>query len=83
MAFICLECGRVFEEPIEWKEDRGECFGFPAYENLSGCPYCHEAYVEAYRCDCCGEWITDSYIKVDDKRFCNGCFTNYDLGDED
>lgn len=83
MTFVCLECGEVFDKPIELKDDRGECFGFPAYENFSVCPYCHGAYTEAHRCDCCGEWITDDYIKVGNERFCNNCFLHYDLGDED
>ena len=81
--FVCLECGNLFEEPIEWKEDRGECFGFPAYEELSGCPYCKGSYVETYRCGCCGEWInTNTYVQIGDERYCEDCFEVKDLTDE-
>ncbi len=33
----CLTCGQTFYEYAEWEEDRGECFGFPSYEKMSGC----------------------------------------------
>lgn len=81
VMFVCLECREVFYEPIEWEETHG--FSTPPYEHFSGCPHCHGAFVEAHRCDCCGEWITEDYIMVDDKRFCNNCFMHYDLGDEE
>lgn len=81
--FVCLECRKVFEEPIYWEEDRGECFGFPSYERFSGCPMCHGAYTEAYECDCCGEVITDDYIKIEDKRYCQECCQTVELGEGD
>jgi formylmethanofuran dehydrogenase subunit E len=80
--FVCLECGEIFSEPVSWKEDRGEYFGFPAYEELSGSPCCEGDYAEAYRCDSCGEWITDNYIKVGHQRYCQECYEPIDLGDE-
>lgn len=46
MAFRCCECGREFDEPKHWKEDRGEYFGYPAYEDMWGCPYCYGDYEE-------------------------------------
>ena len=81
MTFVCLECGEIFDKPIEWEETHR--LDTPPYEKFSGCPYCGGAYTEAPICDCCGEWITDDYIKVDDKRFCNNCFVHYDLREED
>lgn len=44
----CLECGKVFEddEIAHWQESRGEFWGFPAYESMSGCPHCHGACEE-------------------------------------
>lgn len=35
--YKCQTCGRIFAELIEWEEFRGECFGFPSYEKMSGC----------------------------------------------
>ena len=81
--FVCYECRETFDEPVCWREYRGECWGTPAYEELSGCPYCHGTYTEAHRCDCCGEWInTNVYVEVDGKRYCEDCFTIKNL-DED
>ena len=82
--FVCTECGMVFEEPIKIEEDRGEYFGFPAYEEFYVCPKCKGVYVEAHRCDSCDEWIDGTYIKTDDdKRYCLNCYRVAELGDED
>lgn len=50
MLYKCCECGRIFEESeIEtWKESRGEFWGQPAYEDMSGCPYCFSTAYEEY-----------------------------------
>ena len=74
--FVCLDCGHLFEDPKEWKESRGEHFGFPAYEEWLGCPRCSGAYVEAKLCDCCGEYIdTDEYVEIGDETYCMNCVT--------
>ena len=81
ILFVCFECGSIFSEPLYWEETHG--LDSPPYEQWSGCPYCKGDYIEAFKCDCCEEWITDSYIKTDDdKRYCENCFTKRDLGDE-
>lgn len=46
MTYRCMDCGREFDEPKRCEEYRGECFGFPAYETVSYCPYCHGDYEE-------------------------------------
>lgn len=48
--YHCLECDREFDEPDEWEEDRGEFWGVPCSERMSGCPYCRGEYmtVEEY-----------------------------------
>ena len=80
--FVCLECGHVFEEPKSYVETHG--LDSPPYENSKGCPICCGAYVEAYRCNCCEEWIDDIYIKTDDDyRYCLNCYQVLHLGDED
>ena len=82
--FICCECGKVFEDIIRWREDRGECFGFPSYEEYSGSPCCHESYAEAYKCDCCDRWIDGPYIRlISGERICENCYNTYELGEED
>lgn len=59
--YKCLECYRVFDEPNEWEEYRGECFGFPSYETMSGCPHCGGDYEEMFECEICG----DNYLEDD------------------
>ena len=83
--YCCIECGHIFDEDevLVWKENRGEWWGEPCYEKMSGCPQCKGNYVETYKCDHCNEWITDDYIKtVDNKRFCQECYMPMTLGEE-
>jgi hypothetical protein len=80
--YICLGCGRLFDEPNDWEERHG--FDYGPFEKMSGCPYCGEEYVEARKCDCCDEWIEESYIKLESgERICECCYTTYEIGDED
>ena len=78
--FVCLECGTLFEDPVEWEEFHGLDRG--PYEIWTGCPSCNCGYVEAHQCDECGEWIVDDYIKVGDKRYCRECCLPMELGEE-
>lgn len=70
---ICLECGKVFEddEIAHWEESRGEFWGEPAYENMSGCPHCGGAYEEAYECENCGKYFT--LDELDENHLCEDC----------
>lgn len=36
----CACCGARWEAPSYFRQSRGECFGFPAYEESAGCPRC-------------------------------------------
>lgn len=72
MMFKCDDCGHIFEEGEQavWEESRGEFWGVPCYEKVSGCPICHGDYDEASECKKCGEWhfsdeLTDG--------LCEGC----------
>lgn len=38
--YICACCGAIFREPEQYFESRGEHFGFPSWERMSGCPLC-------------------------------------------
>lgn len=77
--FVCCECGHVFSEPECWEEQHGLDYG--PYESFSGCPRCGGAYTETYRCDCCGEYITDDYVQIGDEMYCDNCFTRYNIRD--
>ena len=70
---ICLECGEVFDddEIAYWEERRGEFWGFPAYETMSGCPHCKGDYVEAYECENCGKYFT--LDELDENHLCEDC----------
>ncbi len=84
--YCCIECGHIFDEDdvSVWMEGRGEYWGEPCAELVSGCPNCHGDYVETYRCDCCDEWITGRYIKTEnDQRICENCYRVMELGDEE
>ena len=80
--FVCIECGHIFEEPQRWEETHGLDCG--PYEQFSGCNICGGAYTEAYKCDSCNEWITtERYSKTKNgDRYCEECFTVFELGDE-
>ena len=58
MMYKCIECDCVFEESeiAVWHESRGEFWGSPCYERVTGCPNCHGSYKEAVECENCGEW---------------------------
>ena len=78
---MCIECGSVFEDPKYYKETHG--LDSPPYEHWSGCPYCGGNYTEAYKCDCCGEYIDCDYFQTDNgDRYCENCITHYKLGEE-
>lgn len=79
--FVCLECGKIFEQPVDYVEKHG--LDTPPYEEFSGSPCCAGAYTEAHKCDCCGEWIVSSYVKINDgERYCEDCFSIKELDDE-
>lgn len=44
--YNCDCCGRYFDEPVLYRENCGECFGFPSYEQILGCPFCGGDYEE-------------------------------------
>ena len=71
--FICLECGKTFEEGevARWREDRGEFWGFPCSEEVTGCPFCEGAYDEADECAECGKYFAKS--DLDENHLCEDC----------
>ena len=72
----CLECGHVFSEYDlnTWEESRGENFGIPCYEKMSGCPICEGDYEETVQCAVCGS------EHLEDELFggvCSECIDEY------
>ena len=55
-AFICVDCGCVFQEPKQVVETHG--LDSPPYEIFTVCPKCGGSFVEAKRCDHCTNYIT-------------------------
>lgn len=79
--FVCLDCGHLFEEPHRWEERHG--FQHGPFEKWSGCPKCGEPFATTYKCECCGDWITGAYIKLNSgERICENCYTTYEIGEE-
>ena len=78
--FVCLECGNIFHDFVQWQEKHG--LDTPPYESHSGSPCCHGAYVPAYKCNCCHEYInTDTYVEINGDKYCEECFTIKNIGD--
>lgn len=72
----CLECGHVFSEYDlnTWEESRGEHFGIPCYEKMSGCPICEGDYEETVQCAVCGsEHLEDELFGC----VCSECIDEY------
>jgi hypothetical protein len=49
----CHDCGLIFYEDdlASWQENRGEFWGQPCYETLTGCPHCYSCDVYEYNGD--------------------------------
>ncbi len=79
---ICLDCGAIFEQARIVFERHG--LDTPPYEELLVCPRCESTEIHpAHRCDVCGEWITDSYIKTaDGERICGDCYSRCEVEDD-
>lgn len=39
-AFVCCNCGKIFDYPEAVEESRGEYWGMPAYETMYYSPCC-------------------------------------------
>ncbi len=76
--YLCLDCDKLFEEPRDYTETHG--LDSPPYETWSGCPECAGAYVETFKCDECGEWITGEYIELASRaKICDTCYVIKDI----
>lgn len=78
--FICLDCGRLFEEAVAYTETHGFTDGL--YETWNGCPRCGGAFVETRCCDNCGEYIVNQYIKTTSgELICDNCYVEKDISE--
>ena len=76
--FVCLDCGCVFEDAVNYTENHGFTDGL--YETWNGCPKCGGTFVETRCCDNCGKYITDKYIKTKNNDFlCSNCYIEKDI----
>lgn len=74
--YKCIECGHVFDEEdvAEWEEARGEYWGTPCSEKMSGCPVCHGAYEKVSRCEICGKPCIEDELNYG---ICDDCIDSY------
>ena len=78
--YVCLDCEILFNEPKTYVEKHG--LDSPPYEEISGCPSCGGAYVEAIFCDGCENPIVSEYIKVKSgAKYCENCITWKEIQD--
>lgn len=73
--YICLDCEEIFDDPKYCVEKHG--LDSPPYETWNGCPHCGGwDYVEAIKCDICGNYITDDYVEtIDGNIYCENCYS--------
>ena len=75
--YICLDCGKIFDEPTTYTEDMtpgGVFEGDSFIQHYTGCPNCEGAYEEAKECDNCTEIIAYSNGEYTKQGFwCNKC----------
>ena len=74
--YKCLECGNLFEEGEEatWSENRGEFWGSPCSESVSGCPICKGEYEKTTKCKLCNsENLKDELTSG----ICDDCLEEY------
>lgn len=76
MAYKCIECGHIFEEGEQavWKERRGEHWGTPCTEEMSGCPLCKGDFQKTFKCAICGAEHTEEELHGD---VCDDCIDEY------
>lgn len=78
-VYKCEKCGRGFDacDAECESEYRGECFGFPSYEEEMRCPFCGSGNIaEGEECGVCGEVFFEGELYggacqgcIDDRRF--------------
>lgn len=79
--YICHECGHIFTDSITLIERHG--LDAPPYEYFEVSPCCQSNYTEAFICDKCGEYIdTETYVEIENNRYCENCFIIKNIYDD-
>ena len=76
--WYCNDCESFFDHTVKIYEspvDESRRWG----RLIFGCPHCRsDNYEKAYRCDLCGEYVVEDYVKLKDGTVaCNNCFVLY------
>ena len=76
--YKCLECGNLFEEGEEaiWSENRGDFWGSPCSESMSGCPICKGQYEKTVECSICGSEHFENELE---QGVCDDCLEEYSI----
>lgn len=69
--YKCIDCGTVFKHPETWQESRGEYWGMPCSETVSGCPVCRGDYEEVFKCEACDEYFPEDEMEGN---LCESCY---------
>lgn len=78
--YYCLNCGFLFIKPKHYIEKHG--LETPPYEEWYGCPSCSGNFIEALKCDGCGNYITtEEFCVIGDDKFCEHCFQIKKIGE--
>lgn len=76
MAYICLDCGHIFEdgEQSTRTEQVGEYWGTPFSKSVCGCPVCGGEYEQSTPCAICGS----EHLEEDlNGGLCDECIDKY------
>ena len=77
--YICDYCGKLFITPVEQSETT-EFWGNIQSQYYEVSPCCKDSFRETYQCDCCGEYIEDTYIETKDGlKYCSECYSEKEL----
>lgn len=79
--YYCPNCKSEFDEPKLIK-DYVVNDPYPDGPIICVCPFCRsEDFVQAVKCDGCGEYIIGEYVKVSDRNYCEDCYEMCDTTD--
>lgn len=74
MPYKCFDCGHIFEdgEEARWEESRGEYWGVPCSETVTGCPLCKGDYEKTVKCKRCESECLEEELTNDLCEHCRG-----------
>lgn len=76
--YYCKNCDIYYDEPASFKEDRtpfGEKSDSSWYEEVEGCPNCHDGLELRYYCPRCDKYKESiDYYPYAEEYMCNDCY---------